>query len=189
MQKLWRPCPSIRLEPVDVNSLPTETRDHLLSYSIDLVSLGFEHRGDFLLHRDDDVESVRFFQSADGAVLARISESSGKRSFDFGSILADGTYVRSIPHAPAAPWNCCRFPVHVLFGDGCGIEDLLVMHLQALAELEHGCGITSRYEASRLEEVVIYLHELVHETVYAQGAPDELLAVPQPTDTRTLFAN
>ena len=177
MQKPWRPSPSICLKPINVRALSQQTRDALLAHSIEFVSLGFEHRGDFRLSIGDEEESVRFFQSVDGAILGRITNDPFHGAFELGSILADGTFVRSIPRAPFAPWSCCRFPVHVVFGGDGDVEELLVKHLKALAELEPGCGPTNYYEPHQLEDVVTYCHALLHETVYAQDAPDDPLTV------------
>ena len=178
MQTRWYPCPRIGLEPIDVDSLTSDSRDDMARYERQYAAIGFEDRGTYELHRDSEVVPVRFFQSTDGAVLGQINESGNGPAFEFASVLEDGTYVRSIPSAPVAPWNCCRFPVHVVFGPGCGVEDLLIRHLNGVAELEQGCGTAHRYEAHRLEEVVTYLHDLVHETIYAQDAPIEELPIP-----------
>lgn len=186
MLKPWRPCQPCDLEPVELHELPDPQRSVLLSHTIEIVSIGFVPAGDFRVACGDDEQeeqqSVRCFQSSDGAVLGWIAGRPGSFSaFGFGSLLQDGTCVKSIPQHPFAPWSCCRFPVYVNFGADCGLEELLVMHLTSVAELEHGCGPTLKYPPSQVTEIIAYMQALEHETEYGLGAPAESIpAVPQP---------
>lgn len=193
MLKPWRPCEPCDLQPVELDELPDPHRSLLLGHTIEAVSIGFVPAGDFRItggDQQEDPQTVRFFQSADGAVLGWIADRAGSISPQgFASLLQDGTCVKSIPQHPYAPWSCCRFPVYVNFGAGCSFEDLLVMHLTSVAELEHGCGATFKYPPSQVPEIVAYLLALEHETEYGLGAPSEALPeLPEPV-ARELIAH
>jgi hypothetical protein len=186
MLKPWRPCEPCDLEPVDLDELPDPDRSILMSHTIEAVSIGFVAAGDYRIiwgdGSPDDRQTVRYFQSADGAVLGWFADRPGSTATrGFASLLQDGTCVKSIPEHPFAPWSCCRFPVYVNFGAGCSLEDLLVLHLTSLAELEHGCGPTLKYAASQVPEIVAYMLALEHETEHGLGAPPEALPeIPEP---------
>lgn len=189
MQQPWQPCEPLALEPLDLNALSSSTRDFLLSYTIEFVSIGFLHAGDFRLSRDCTSQEARYFQSSDGAVLGwACVAAGGERSFGYVSVLEDGTLVRSTPEESCAPWSCCRFPVHVNFGSGCGLEELLVSHLKSLTDLEHGCGPTVRYAADKVPEVLRYQHVLMHATEYGQGAPATSIPDAPVGGTRVMAA-
>jgi hypothetical protein len=194
MLKPWRPCEPCDLEPVDLDELPDAHRNILLSQTIEFVSVGFVPAGDFRLVCGDDPQkepqSVRCFQSSDGAVLGWVADRPGSMApLGLASLLQDGTVVKSIPQQPFAPWSCCRFPVYVNFEAECGLEELLVMHLTSVAELEHGCGSTLKYSPAQVPEIVAYMQTLEHETAYGLGAPAESIPeIPQPA-ARELVAH
>jgi hypothetical protein len=186
MLKPWRPCEPCDVEPVDLTELPDAHHSVLLSYTIEVVSIGFVPAGDFRVAWGDDPaedpQTVRCFQSSDAAVLGWIADRPGSITpLGFASLLQDGTVVKSIPQHPFAPWSCCRFPVYVNFGPDCGLEELLVMHLTSVAELEHGCGPTLKYPPAQIPEIIAYMQTLERESEYGLGAPAESIPdVPQP---------
>lgn len=182
MLKPWCPREAFEMAPVEFEELPELSRNLLLSHTIEFVSLGLVTAGDFGVRGEDTLQALRSFQSPDGAVLGWVADLQRPGdAIGLVSLLEDGTCVKTTPDEPHPPWSCCRFPVYVNFGAGCGLEDLLVMHLTALAELEHGCGPTLKYAASQVGEIMAYVAALEHETEHGLGAPPEALPeVPSP---------
>jgi len=190
MQRPWRPYEPFDLQPAEMAAAAQVTRDRFNGYSIEFLSLGFEPAGDYRITQAGQSHFVRYFLSSDGAVFCFLNdETADEMGFEFGSVLADGTWLRSVPTAPQPPWNCCRFPVHVNFGSDCGLEELLVKHLLLLSELEPGCGHAIRYRAEQLPEVARYTDQLRHETIHAIGAPLNPLPIPQSQSASALASS
>lgn len=187
MQRPWRHYDPLDLQPVKLVGVAAGLRDFFNSFSIEFVSIGFEHSGDFRAVQAGQERIVRYFHSVDGALFSSLSQGmDGQAQFETASILSDGTCLRSVPRGPRPPWNCCRFPVYTNFVGHCSLEELLVRHLIVLGELEQGCGKVIQYTVSDLPEVVCYVDQLMHETIHAVGAPRSPLSVPSASSVRLM---
>lgn len=158
----------LECEPVEGHELPNATRGYFDSLTPEMILLGFRLIGDHRI-RSSPLVLERRFISADGRTFALIVDWKHMpiwhtRTFEFTSVLADGTFVAAGPtKIPPPPPNPDGPELLCMLGiPKASVQELHERHLDYVRELSQSNGSPPlEFEPGEIKEVANYGHQLV----------------------------
>ena len=158
----------LECEPVGAHELPDATRGYFDSLTPEMILLGFRLIGDHRI-RSSPLVLERRFISADHRTFALIVDWKHMpiwhtRTFEFASVLADGTFVASgATKIPSTPINPDEPDLLRMLGvPKASVQELYERHLDYVRELAQSGGSPPlEFEPGEIKEVANYGHQLV----------------------------
>lgn len=164
-----KPFREYLFEPIKPSDMPEDVRQYLETHTAAMLQIGLVQLGDYILELEASPVIARYFMSDDGRTFASVEDYHGTKTFEFFSVLADGTYVGSSPLAPANEPPSPEDHLHFEWVKNAPTEDLYIHHLSALQRLESQHGAAQKYQPEQFREVVSYGHRLVGWSLFRQG--------------------
>ena len=153
-------------------------REQIEREAPDVLRLGFEPLGTYLLLPWPTVAFGTFFASRDGRVFAGIDHWQQMRTrleaVSFMSVLEDGTFFETAGLEDPSPGDESAAPIVFQYLPGATAEQLQVAHEQGLGNLEQKTGkLAMRFRSEQFREVSSYGHLLINHEAHRKGLKEE----------------
>jgi hypothetical protein len=168
-----------RLEPCD---LPEETLEYFQKHTPELVELGFQLLGDYLLKGEPTRFHGRCFVSKDGVTFATLCEIFGQTEFSMVSLFDDYGSVETTSATATDTLERVnqRDKMRAVFVPGATISEGYEHHRTALAEFEQDKGaLALAFSPDQLRDVHTFQGRAYSRELFEIGERDDAPSVPE----------